>query len=137
MEQNQAFVRLLPDLGQAGCSATVVSSPVGKPFCWKNHRVLLILLLECRENPPPLQLCYRVFLTAYTLVSLGYLKNLFSKEIIRIRPPSLFMYNTHMQSVLCFSINIFYYIYVFCCCACTCAQVPTHTQIHNCSMQYF
>ena len=46
MEQDQAFVQLLPDLGQVGCSATVVTSPVGKPFCWKNHRVLLIPLLD-------------------------------------------------------------------------------------------
>ena len=65
MEQDQAFVQLLPDLGQAGCSATVVTSPVGKPFCWKNHRVLLILLLEMQGKCPSPTTLLRVFLTVY------------------------------------------------------------------------
>lgn len=57
MEQNQAFVQLLPDLGQAECSVTVLSSPVGKPFCWKNHRLVFILLLEMQgKSPSPITL---------------------------------------------------------------------------------
>lgn len=82
MEQNQAFVQLLPDLGQAGCSATVLSSPVGKPFCWKNHRLIFILLLEMQgKNLSPPQLCCCVFLTVVSfLLSFGYLKSYFLRK---------------------------------------------------------
>ena len=57
IEQNWAPVHLLPYPGDAGCSVTIISSPLGKPFYWKNHRLLLIPLLEMLEKSPSPQLC--------------------------------------------------------------------------------
>lgn len=84
----------------------------GKPFCWENHRLLLVPSLERLGKSPLPHLCCCFFLTVYNvLVLLRCLKNVFYKEPIKILYFYVYITHTYVEFFSFFAALLFIYFF--------------------------